>query len=107
MELTPTMREIVRDLTLLARGNIRRRCASLNYEIELHGQSQVSSEHLATKYSDAISQATHFRRDPALYLFDVDDGFYSVAYLRAWGFEIALREHLRTRYGRRGVLTQP
>lgn len=94
-------REIVRDLALLACSSIRRRCASLSYEIELHDQLQVRSEHLPVSYSDAISQATHFRRSPALYLVDVDDGFYSAAYLRAWGFEVALREHLRTRYGRR------
>jgi hypothetical protein len=94
-------REIARDLALLACGNVRRRCASLSYEIKLHDQSQVRSEHLAASYSDAVSQATHFRRSQALYLVDVDDGFYSAAYLRAWGFEVGLREHLRTRHGRR------
>ncbi len=94
-------REIVRNLALLTCGNIRRRCASLNYEIELHDHSQLRSEHLAASYGDAISQATRFRRSPALYLADVDDGFYSAAYLRAWAFEITLREHLLTRYGRR------
>jgi hypothetical protein len=94
-------REIVRNLALLTCGNIRRRCASLNYEIELHAHSQLRSEHLAASYSDAISQATLFRRSPALYLADVDDGFYSAAYLRAWAFEVTLREHLRTRYGHR------
>jgi hypothetical protein len=94
-------REIVRTLALMTCGSIRRRCASLNYEIELHEQSRLSSEHLAASYSDAISQATRFRRSPALYLADVDDGFYCAAYLRAWAFEVTLREHLRTRYGRR------
>jgi hypothetical protein len=94
-------REIVRSLALLTCGNIRRRCASLNYEIELHDHSQLHSEHLAANHWDAISQATRFRRSSALYLADVDDGFYSAAYLRAWAFEVTLREHLRTRYGRR------
>jgi hypothetical protein len=94
-------RQIVRELALLTCGNIRRRCVSLSYEIELHDQPRVRSEHLAASYSDALSQATHFRRSPALYLADVDDGFYSAAYLRAWAFEVALREHLRTRWGRR------
>ncbi|MBA2732507.1 MAG: hypothetical protein H0U54_06410 [Acidobacteria bacterium] len=98
---TGQAREIVRSLALLTCGNIRRRCASLNYEIELHDHSQLRSEHLAATYSDAISQATRFRRSPALYLADVDDGFYSAAYLRAWAFEVTLREHLMTRYGRR------
>jgi hypothetical protein len=94
-------REIVRSLALLTCCNIRRRCASLAYEIELHDSSHLRSEHLAASYGDAVSQATRFRRSPALYLADIDDGFYSAAYLRAWAFEVTLREHLRTRYGRR------
>jgi hypothetical protein len=36
-----------------------------------------------------------------MYLMDVDDGFYTAAYLRAWAFEVSFREYLRTRYGRR------
>jgi hypothetical protein len=94
-------REIVRGMALLICGNVRRRCASLSYEIELHDSNTVRSERLAERYSDLLSEATRFRRSPALYLTDVDDGFYSAAYLRAWSFEVALREHLRTRWGRR------
>jgi hypothetical protein len=94
-------REIVRDLALLTCCNVRRRCASLRYELELHAHSNLRSEQLATTYSDSISQATYFRRSAALYLSDVDDGFYSVAYLRAWAFEVSLREYMLTRYGRR------
>jgi hypothetical protein len=94
-------RETVRDLALLTCANVRRRCASLSYEIELHDHANLRSEQLATTYSGLISQAMLFRRSPALYLVDVDDGFYSAAYLRAWAFEVTLREHLRTRYGRR------
>jgi hypothetical protein len=95
-------REIVRELALLTCGNVRRRSASLNYEIELHrGKTNLRAERLSESYSDTLSQATRFRRSPALYLADVDDGFYSAAYLRAWAFEVSLREHLRTRYGRR------
>lgn len=94
-------REIVRDLALLTCSNVRRRCASLGYELELHESKGVRSEQLAASYSNALSEATRFRRNPALYLTDVDDGFYSAAYLRAWAFEVSLREHLRTRWGRR------
>ena len=94
-------REIARGLALLTCSNVRRRCASLRYELELHESDDVRSERLAASYSDALSEATRFRRNPALYLTEVDDGFYSAAYLRAWGFEVALREHLRTRWGRR------
>ena len=94
-------REIVRDLALQTCVNIRRRCASLAYEIELHGSTRLRREGLAQNYSDRLTEATRFRRSPALYLADVDDGFYSAAYLRAWAFEISLREHLRVRHGRR------
>jgi hypothetical protein len=94
-------REVVRDLSLQTCANVRRRCASLAYEIELHGGAGVRREQLAQNYSDKLTEATGFRRSPALYLTDVDDGFYSAAYLRAWAFEVSLREHLRVRHGRR------
>ncbi|HEX8707055.1 MAG TPA: hypothetical protein VF723_02235 [Pyrinomonadaceae bacterium] len=94
-------REIVRDLATLTCCNVRRRCASLRYELELHAASRPRSEQLAATYTTGLSQATRFSRDPAMSLVEVDDGFYTAAYLRAWAFEVSLREHLRTRYGRR------
>lgn len=93
--------EIVRDLAVVVGSSVRRRCGSLNYEIELHDSSNTRSERLAALYADTLSQATGFRRNPALYLTDVDDGFCSAAYLRAWAFEALLSDYLRTRYGRR------
>ncbi|HEX8890063.1 MAG TPA: hypothetical protein VF779_12980 [Pyrinomonadaceae bacterium] len=94
-------REVVGDLALVVCSSIRRRCASLAYEIQLHDSPRVRSEQLAMSFSDAISNAMHFRRAPALYLTEVDDDFYSASYLRAWAFEASLREYLKTRYGRR------
>jgi hypothetical protein len=94
-------RSIARDLSLQTCANVRRRCASLAYEMGLHGGADVRREQLARNYSDRLTEATGFRRAPALYLADVDDGFYSAAYLRAWAFEVSLREHLRVRHGRR------
>ena len=94
-------REVVRALGLLTCSDIRRRSASLNYEIALHESSQVRSEQLAAHYAGAVSQASLFRRDAAMYLMDVDDGFYTTSYLRAWAFEVSFREYLRTRYGHR------
>ena len=92
---------IARDLALVVCSSIRRRCASLAYEIQLHDSPRARSEQLAMSFSDSISNAMHFRRSPALYLTEVDDDFYSAAYLRAWAFEASLREYLKTRYGRR------
>lgn len=94
-------RAIVRDLALIVCASVRRRCGLLAYELALHESSSLRSEQLANAYADALSQATGFRRDAALSLTEVDDSFYSAAYLRAWAFEASLREHLRTRYGRR------
>jgi hypothetical protein len=93
--------DAVRTLALRTTCTVRRFCAKLKYEIALHDSQQVSSEHLAATYTALQTEATGFRRSPALYLTDVDDEFYVAAYLRAWAFEAGLREHLRTRYGRR------
>jgi hypothetical protein len=94
-------RDIRRDLALLITYNVRRYCAKLSYEMELHASVEMRSESLPQTYAQLQTEATMFRRSPALYLWDVDDGFYAAAYLRAWAFEAGLREHLRTRYGRR------
>ena len=94
-------RDIQSSLSLIALHNMRRYCARLSYELLLHESSTVRSEQLANAYAQLQTAATGFRRSPLLYLWDVDDGFYAAAYLRAWAFEVGLREHLRTRYGRR------
>jgi hypothetical protein len=96
-----SVRDIQSSLSLLALHNVRRYCGRLSYELMLHGTSSVRSEQLADAYAQLQTAATGFRRSPLLYLWDVDDGFYAAAYLRAWAFEVGLREHLRTRYGRR------
>ncbi|HKS29342.1 MAG TPA: hypothetical protein VJS44_16045 [Pyrinomonadaceae bacterium] len=95
------VRDIQSSLALLAFHNVRRYCARLHYELTLHESPTVRSEHLAHLYAQLQTEATGFSRSPQLYLWDVDDGFYAAAYLRAWAFEVGLREHLRTRYGRR------
>ncbi|HKC64720.1 MAG TPA: hypothetical protein VKB86_13850 [Pyrinomonadaceae bacterium] len=94
-------RGAVRTLALVVSSSIRRRCASLAYEIQLHDSPNVRSEQLALSFADAISHAMYFRRRRTLYLTEVDDGFYTASYLRAWAFEASIREYLKTRYGRR------
>ncbi|HEX8847411.1 MAG TPA: hypothetical protein VF791_22395 [Pyrinomonadaceae bacterium] len=94
-------REIVRDLSLVISSSVRRRCGSLSYELALHESRDLHSEQLSATFAETLSQAMGFRREPALYLAEVDDGFYSASYLRAWAFEASLREYFRTRYGRR------
>ena len=96
-----SVRDIQKSLSLLALHNVRRYCGRLRYELMLHEAHNIRSEHLAHTYAQLQTEATGFRRSPQLYLWDIDDGFYAAAYLRAWAFEVGLREHLRTRYGRR------
>ncbi|HEY0322288.1 MAG TPA: hypothetical protein VGC66_15110 [Pyrinomonadaceae bacterium] len=95
------VRDILSSIALLTLHNARRYCARLRYELMLHDSASVRSEHLAHSYAELQTEATGFKRSPVLYLWDVDDGFYVAAYLRAWAFEVGLREHLRTRHGRR------
>jgi hypothetical protein len=94
-------RSLARDRALLTMHQVRRFCAKLKYEIALHDGAQVRSPRLASTYAALQTEATLFRRSPKLYLTDVDNGFYAAAYLRAWAFEAGLREHMRTRHGRR------
>lgn len=94
-------RGIVRDLALVTTHQVRRYAAKLKYDIELHDSADFGSKRLAENYRTLQEQATLFRRSSKQYLMDLDDGFYSAAYLRAWAFEAGLREYLRTRYGRR------
>jgi hypothetical protein len=100
------VRDIMWSIALLALHNVRRYCAKVRYELLLHENGAVRSEQLARAYAEIQTEATLFRRPPALYLWDVDDGFYSAAYLRAWAFEVSLREHLRTRHGHRWWATR-
>ncbi|MBI1748708.1 MAG: hypothetical protein HYR55_19300 [Acidobacteria bacterium] len=78
---------------------IRRYAGKLRYELELHDSPSVHRD-LASTYARYLTEATRFQYDPVEYLYDLDDGFYSADYLRAWIFEAQLRDHLRRRFGR-------
>jgi hypothetical protein len=78
---------------------LRRYTAKLAYEVELHGPGGGSSAELAQHYSELMSARIGARWSGESYLADVDAGFYSACYLRAWAFEAQLRAHLRERFG--------
>lgn len=104
-EHIPALREeqaqsISRELSLLTLSSIRRFCAKLHYEIELHNIADVRLERFSETYALLQSQATGFKRDGSLYLWDIDDSLYCGAYLRAWAFEAGFREYLKSRYGK-------
>lgn len=87
-----------RRLFLLTRlATIRRYAAKLVYEKQLHSSGDLVSARL--HYAESQTAATRFRTGDSEFLFDLDDGLYSASYLRAWCFEVALRDHLKTRFG--------
>ena len=76
----------------------RRYTAKLAYELELWSDFENAPEY-APVYADRLRAATGFRYRPDGYLADLDDGFYSADYLRAWVRTAQLRLHLRDRIG--------
>jgi hypothetical protein len=77
---------------------VRRYAAKFLYELELHAGSAL--EQVRERYVERMSDALKIDVSPADYLGDVDAGFYSSSYLRAWAFESGLRRFLRDEFGR-------
>jgi hypothetical protein len=71
----------------------RRYAAKLAYELELWSDFGNAPAYAAT-YADALRAATGFRYRLDAYLADMDDGFYSADYLRAWIRTAQLRAYL-------------
>jgi len=78
---------------------LRRYCAKLAYEIELHGGGDLDP--MRELYVRRLSGATHVDWPGATWLSDVDPFFYSARYLRAWALETHLRAVLSERFGER------
>ncbi|MDQ3866401.1 MAG: hypothetical protein M3304_06185 [Actinomycetota bacterium] len=76
----------------------RRYVAKLDYELDLWADFERARDY-APVYADRLRAATGFRYRPDGYLADLDDGFYSADYLRAWVRTAQLRAHLRSEVG--------
>jgi len=76
----------------------RRYAAKLDYELEIWADFDNAPDH-ATKYAERLRAATGFRYRPDGYLADMDGGFYSADYLRAWIRSAQLRAYLRETIG--------
>jgi hypothetical protein len=76
----------------------RRYAAKLDYELEIWADFANAPDH-ATKYAQRLQAATGFRYRPDGYLADMDGGFYSADYLRAWIRSAQLRAYLRETIG--------
>jgi hypothetical protein len=76
---------------------LRRYCAKLEYELELHGGGEL--EGMAELYAERLSRALHVDWPQTTWLSDVDPFFYAARYLRAWALETHVRRELRERFG--------
>jgi hypothetical protein len=76
---------------------VRRYCAKLLYEVELHAAPDVTA--MRPRYAELLDDALKVRASDTDYLADVDEGFYASSYLRAWAFEAQLRAFLREKFG--------
>jgi len=78
---------------------LRRYCAKLAYELELHGGGTDSWGALSDRYSQLLSGGLQIAWPRQTFLADVDPGFYCACYLRAWALETHLRRYLQERFG--------
>jgi hypothetical protein len=76
---------------------LRRYCAKFMYEIQLYG-GDVGWGSLPDVYVEQLTRATSFRYSGADAFVDVDPGYYSARYLRAWQLSALLDETLTERY---------
>ena len=77
---------------------LRRYAAKLAYELELHG-AQQELDKLAHRYAQLLGDSLQIDWPEQSFLADVDPGFYSACYLRAWALEAHLRQHLEQCFG--------
>jgi hypothetical protein len=87
---------LTRFRTLSRAHLVRLHCAKLSYELSLYGEGL---ENAPKAYADTLSRATGLQCDPQAYLEDAEDGLDSAGYLRAWIFELQLRDYLCSRFG--------
>jgi hypothetical protein len=80
---------------------IRRYAAKVVYELALHSTGPDGMAQMPRRYAAALTDNLGFRYAQEGWLDDVDPGFYSSQYLRAWMLEAQLRERWRERHGDR------
>lgn len=76
----------------------RRYAAKLRYELEFYKDPDNEARNRGL-YAATLAAATGFRYAPQNYLSDLDTGYYTADYLRAWITEAMLRHHLEGTYG--------
>lgn len=79
----------------------RRYAAKVTYELRLHGGGPAGLADMPEVYASWLTSHLGFRYRAESYLDDLDPGFYSSQYVRAWMLEAQLRERWRSRHGER------
>jgi hypothetical protein len=90
--------ELAAETTTVLLYYLRRYCAKLLYELELHSGATLDA--MPDRYVELMREATKIEFTPVGFLADVDPGFYVTSYLRAWALEAQLRTALREQFGR-------
>jgi hypothetical protein len=98
--------ELVRQAHIHYLYMLRRYGTKLIYELELHGAGPDGVAAMGDRYAQLLTEHLGFRYQSHSYLDDVDPGFYSSQYLRAWMLEAQLRERWRGEHGNRWWSTQ-
>lgn len=93
--------EVARAASLSELYEARRDCARLRHALALDAAGGARSEQLAEEYASSFNEATGFRHPTASVFRDAGEWFASATRLRARLFAAGLREHLRSRHGRR------
>jgi hypothetical protein len=76
----------------------RRYTAKLQFELELWSDLEAATTH-SQSYADKLTASIGMRYQPEGYLADLDPGFYSADYLRAWIRHAQLRSYLLAEVG--------
>ena len=93
-----TAREVAYHAGLTELFFVRRYAAKLAYELDFF-EDPLAEGRNRRLYTTTLSAATHFVYTPQNYLNDMDPGYYSADYLRAWITEAMLRRNLEETYG--------
>ncbi len=76
---------------------IRRYCAKLLYELDLHGD-EIPAAQIPDRYAERLTDATGFRYSADDAYADVDPRFYAGRYLQAWQLQAVLADTLTQQF---------
>ena len=91
----PDARSLAFELAVGELFMVRRYAAKLVYELELHRSDFTG---LSSRYAELLTDATRCRYLEDDSLIDLDPGFYSARYLRAWQLESAMAQSFVERF---------